>query len=260
VRKVRYSDLPIRHKLRLIIMATVAVALVIGCGTMLINGRISDRDLARSNLGALAEILGSNSTAALTFGDRGAAEELLAGLKAEREIVAAFIYAPGGQPFAGYRRDASNGSAAPKVRLDGSWFENRHLILSRSIPLNGQIIGSVYLESDLEESRQRGRRFGALMLAVLLGVWVLAPALTAKLQRIISTPVAHLARTAQMVSIQKNYSARAVKHSQDELGQFTDTFNEMLSEIEHRDEQLRRHRDRLENEVQVRTAELRSAA
>src|SRR5712692_7586360 len=128
-RAARYSDLPIRYKLRLIIMATVAVALVIACGMILVYGQISDRDLSRNNLGALAEILGSNSTAAVSFGDLRAAEELLAGLKAEREIEAACIYAPDGQPFASYRREAYNGSAAPKARPDGSWFEDGHLML-----------------------------------------------------------------------------------------------------------------------------------
>src|SRR5712691_2683050 len=237
-------------------MATVAIALVIACGTILTYGHISDRNLARNSLGAMAEILGSNSTAAVSFGDQRAAEELLAGLKAERQIVAAYIYAPDGKSFARYRRDASNGSAVPKVRPDGSWFERGHLILCRSIPLNGQIIGAVYLESHLEASHKRSRRFGALMLAILLGVSVLAPALTSRFQRVISEPIAHLAKIARVVSLQKSYSARAVKHSNDELGQFIGTFNEMLAEIEHRDEELRKHRDRLETEVQARTAEL----
>src|ERR1700687_6185031 len=42
----------------------------------------------------------------------------------------------------------------------------------------------------------------------------------------------------------------------DDLCQLTDTFNGMLAEIERRDEQLLEHRDRLEDEVAARTAEL----
>jgi signal transduction histidine kinase/CheY-like chemotaxis protein len=49
---------------------------------------------------------------------------------------------------------------------------------------------------------------------------------------------------------------RAVKQADDDLGQLTDTFNHMLAEIEHRDEELRGHRDRLEQEVASRTADL----
>jgi signal transduction histidine kinase/DNA-binding response OmpR family regulator len=256
VRKVRYSDLPIRYKLRLIVMATVGLALVLACGTILVYGQVSSRNELRSNLGVLAEILGSNSTAALSFSDQSAAEELLSGLKAERQIVAAAIYTASGQPFARYQRDVHTISTPPQTRPDGSWFENGHLILFRNINFSGQIIGSVYLESDLAELHARSRRFGWIVLAILLGVSVLAPLLTARLQRVVSQPIAHLANIAKIVSIQKSYGARAVKHANDEMGQFIDTFNEMLSEIENRDEELRKHRDRLENDVQVRTAEL----
>jgi uncharacterized membrane protein affecting hemolysin expression len=108
VRKVRYSDLPIRYKLRLIVMATVGLALVLACGTILVYGQVSSRNELRSNLGVLAEILGSNSTAALSFSDQSAAEELLSGLKAERQIVAAAIYTASGQPFARYQRDVQS--------------------------------------------------------------------------------------------------------------------------------------------------------
>src|SRR5947209_8039698 len=101
-RSVRYSDLPIRSKLRLIIIATVGVALALACGTILVYGQISYRDQLRDNLGVLAEIIASNSTAALSFNDPRAAEEVLASLKAERQIVAAAIYSTGGQVFARY--------------------------------------------------------------------------------------------------------------------------------------------------------------
>jgi len=58
------------------------------------------------------------------------------------------------------------------------------------------------------------------------------------------------------VSSGKNYGARAVKQSNDDLGQLTDTFNEMLAEIQQRDEALLRHRDELEHTVAARTDEL----
>jgi hypothetical protein len=33
----RYPDLPIRHKLRLIVMATVGAALIVACGAVLVT-------------------------------------------------------------------------------------------------------------------------------------------------------------------------------------------------------------------------------
>jgi TMAO reductase system sensor TorS len=80
--------------------------------------------------------------------------------------------------------------------------------------------------------------------------------MSSRLQRVISEPIAHLAETARKVSSQKDYAVRAIKQSDDDLGQLIGTFNGMLSEIQHRDEELLRHQDRLEQQVQARTAEL----
>src|SRR5580704_15739344 len=89
---VQYRNLAVRHKLRLIIMLTVGVALVLACAAIVAYDQIVARRDMQNDLAALAEIVGSNSTAAVTFGDQRAAEELLSGLKAKQHIVAAAIY------------------------------------------------------------------------------------------------------------------------------------------------------------------------
>ena len=209
----RYRNLPIRHKLRIIMMSVVTAALVFASAGVLGYDQLALRTEMRNDLSVLAEIFGANSTAALTFGDQRAAEELLAGLRVKRHIVAAFIYGANGKLFAAYRRaDVPGSFQAPPVQGDSSWFENNRFKIARTIRLNEQAIGSIYFESDLGELYASLRRFAWIMLAILLG-------------------------TAS-------------------LAQLVDTFNEMLSGIEHRDEELIRHRDRLEEEVTARTAEL----
>jgi signal transduction histidine kinase/DNA-binding response OmpR family regulator len=98
-----------------------------------------------------------------------------------------------------------------------------------------------------------------VLLLILLSAAVLALALSFRLQRVVSGPIAHLAEVAQDVSSHKNYSTRAVKFADDDLGRLIDTFNGMLSEIEQRDAALQAHRDRLESEVASRTVELLEA-
>jgi len=260
IKPVRYRHLSIKHKLQLIIMATVAIALLLACGAVLLYGSFFFRESMRNDLGILAEIFGSNSTAALSFGDRKAAEELLSGLKAKRPIVAAFLYGADGQVFAAYRRGSERTeSKPPRPQADKSWFEDGRLKLFQTIRLGGQLIGGLYIESDLEEVDARMRQFTAIVIVVLWAASLLSFILSARLQRIISKPIARLAETAELVSVQKSYAARAVKLADDDLGQLTDAFNQMLAEIERRDEALLGHRDQLENEVAARTAELRSA-
>jgi two-component system, sensor histidine kinase and response regulator len=252
-----YRDLSISRKLRLIIGTTVGVALLLASGAFLTYDQIAFRASMRSDLAILAEIFGSNSTAALTFGDRPSATALLLGLKAKRSITRALIYSNDGMPFATYVRGGdSNDSSAVPIHADGSWFEKERLKLFQHVVLDGQTIGAVYLESDLDDLHSRLRKFVDIILAVLLLSAAVALALCARLQTIISGPIAHLAATARTISHQKHYSRRAVKQADDELGQLIDTFNEMLTEIESRDEELLRHRDRLEAQVSARTSEL----
>jgi len=253
----RYRNLPIRHKLRLIIMSAVTAALVFASAVVLGYDQLSLREEMRNDLSVLAEIFGANNTAALTFGDQRAAEELLAGLRVKRHIAAAFIYDAKGKPFAAYRRaDTPASSPVPQAAGNSSWFEHNRLKVFQTIQLDGQAIGSIYFESDLGELYASLRRFSWIMLAILLGTASLALLLSGRLQRVISEPIANIVQVAKLVSLHKTYGKRAVKLADDDLGQLVDTFNEMLSGIERRDEELIRHGDRLEEEVAARTAEL----
>ena len=253
---VRYRNLPIKHKLRLVIMATVSCALMLACAAVVVYDQIAARESMRNDLDVLAEIFSANSTAALSFNDRPAAEELLSTLQAKEHITSAFLYGPDGTVFARYRREGAAGRVVSPQPVDRTWFEGDRLIVFKSVKLNGQKIGAVCLKSDLEELHARLRRFAGIVLAILTGTALLAFLLSSRLQRIILRPIVHLAEVARTVSSEKTYALRAVKHADDDLGQLTDNFNHMLAEIERRDEELTRHRDQLEHEVAVRTEDL----
>src|SRR5580700_9428100 len=105
--RARYRNLPIRDKLRLIIMTTVSISLLLVCAAVLAYDDSANRQSMRNDLAVLAEMTGANSTAALSFGDARAAEELLSGLKAKRGVILAFLYSADGRPFAAYHRKAS---------------------------------------------------------------------------------------------------------------------------------------------------------
>jgi signal transduction histidine kinase/DNA-binding response OmpR family regulator len=256
----RYRNLSVKRKLRLLIWAAVGSALILACAAVLVYDQIAARDSLRNDLGVLAEIFSANSTAALSFNDAAAAEELLRTLRAKQHVVAAFVYQANGTLFARYDRTGASRSLSGVVRpQDSSRFEAGRLIVFRSVQLNGQMIGAVCLLSDLDELRSRLWRFAEIVAAILFGASLLALLISSRLERIILEPIAHLAQVAKTVSLEKNYATRAVKYAEDDLGQLTGTFNEMLAEIESRDHELMGNRDRLEMEVESRTAELVSS-
>jgi len=257
---MRYRDLPIRYKLKLIVMLTVGAALSVACGAVLVYDYYTLRDSLRRDLGVLAEMTGDNSTAALSFGDGKTAGELLSGLRAKRSIVTAAIYSADGVVFASYRRDPA-ASAPPSfaTNVNASSFQNGRLYIFQRIVLQKQLIGGIYLESDLGEVYSKLSQFVLILILTLVVALLLAFVLSAKLQTAISEPIARLARAAKVVSADKDFSVRAAKAANDDLGQLTDTFNGMLAEIQAKDKQLLGHRDRLEQEVTARTAELVAA-
>ncbi len=182
------------------------------------------------------------------------------GLRAKRSIVTAAIYSADGQVFASYRRDpASPAPASFPSNRDGGSFQDGRLYIFQRIVLQQQLIGSIYLESDLGEVYSKLREFVLIVILTLIVALLLAFILSAKLQTAISQPIARLAEAAKAVSEDKDFSVRAAKTANDELGQLTDTFNGMLAEIQEKDRQLLSHRDRLEQEVTARTSELVAA-
>jgi signal transduction histidine kinase/CheY-like chemotaxis protein len=251
-----FRNLPVRHKLRVVIMVAVSAALLFACAAVLAYDRMSARDAMRDDLNTLAQMVGANSTAALSFDDPRVGAEILSTLRAKPRIVAARIVNSAGREFAAYRRDGQPSTTATPLRPDGAWFEDQSLILFKSVRLDGTKIATVFLESDLKDLDTRLHRFAAIVVGILLCTLVLAFAIASRLEGPILAPLAHLGDAARKVSREKNYSTRARKVADDDLGELTDVFNAMLSEIERRDRDLQLHRDRLEQEVAERTAEL----
>src|SRR5258708_15696991 len=110
LKSLKYRDLPIRAKLRLIILITVGAALTLVGTATVIYDQASARTSMRNAVQVLADMIASNSTAALTFDDNKTGTELLSGFKASRHIVSAYIYSSDGRPFADYHRDGPNGA------------------------------------------------------------------------------------------------------------------------------------------------------
>jgi signal transduction histidine kinase/CheY-like chemotaxis protein len=89
---------------------------------------------------------------------------------------------------------------------------------------------------------------------VLLVSALLALALSRRLQGLISGPILHLADIELRVTREKDYSLRAVKQSEDELGLLIEGFNEMLVQIQSRDAELTVSKDQAEQANRTKSA------
>jgi len=211
------------------------------------------------DLTALADVLGRNSTAALKFDDQAAAENILLALQEKPHVIGACLYAQDGRRFAKYVRQGTQPSFPARVAGDGHRFEPDRFILFRPIHLDKKAVGTVYLEADLGELNARVKSFVGIATMVLCAATAITIVLSFWLQRLISRPILNLADTARIVREQRNYSVRAPGHEHNEIGLLTDSFNEMLAQIQMQNNALCRAHDELERRVQERTAELSTA-
>ena len=222
----------IQQKLMHVILLTCTVVLLLTCSALFINEFITFRKTSIRELSILGEIIGANSTAALTFDDSEAAGEILLALKAEPQIKVAGIYTKEGELFSRFPFDISKDELPVALGEDGFLFKESHLQGFVPILQNSKRLGTLYLNSDMSFMYQRFRLYGGITLIVIMVSLFLAFLLSRNLQRQISTPILALAGTAKAISDRQDYSVRAQKHDEDEIGLLTEAFNHMLTRIE----------------------------
>ena len=256
-----HGGISIKRKLTSMIMLTSAVTLLVVCSAFLIYELSTFKKHMTEGLTTLCDIIGNNATAALSFENQDDAKSILRSLSAEEHIVMACIYAKSGDVFATYfRGDPDLRFNPPKFRPESIEFGKDHLAMFRPIRLEGEPVGTIFINSDLDEMRARFSQYSIIVGIVLIASLALAFFMSSRLQRGISVPILSLVRTAHNVSAKKNYSERAKNEGATrapvELDALFTGFNEMLSQIQTRDAELQRNRERLEERVKERTGEL----
>ncbi len=255
-----YKDLAINTKLTLLVLLAGSVALLLSSFAFVANDVHVIRTSMVKQMTTLAEVLGSNSTAALNFQDPNTASELLMSLKKQPAVEFACIYDATGRAFATYRRDDFEATAPPTPAKAGYEFTDRgDLDVSRRIEYNDQPIGTIYLHANMEELHEQTLRYVnivVVVMAVALGTSLL---LSSRLQRVISVPILKLAEAAERISLEHDYSIRVTKTANDELGALYDQFNAMLDQIQQGEAAIQQAHDELEVRIQQRTEQLSRA-
>jgi signal transduction histidine kinase len=256
-----FSNFPVRKKIRWVIMLTSAVVLLFTFLSYLVYEVVTFRQTYVRQLYTLSRIISANCTAALAFDNPDDAGEVLRALKAEKHIVAAALYDKQGNLFSKYPQDYPL-QTIPRDHVqfqENHRFENSHLIIFEPVVQNNKILGLLYLKSDMDAMYDRIRLYASIAAAVIAVSFVVAYFLSNMLQRSISEPVHALTRTAKTVSEKKDYSVRATKTGNDEIGYLTDAFNQMLSEIQMQNAQIQRFNQKLELTIEQRTHDLEIA-
>ncbi|MDQ3169302.1 MAG: ATP-binding protein, partial [Acidobacteriota bacterium] len=238
-------------------MATSVITLLTASAVFAVYDYRGAKSRLAADITTLADVVGSNSTAALVFDDATAAADTLGALAVNRHIVDARLLKSDGTELAAYSRaSAPLDTLAPHQIRPAATFDERGLRVVRAVMYQGAPVGHIAVRSDLTEINARLVTLGITIAAVLFGSFWLAFGASSVIEHLMLGPIGRLMEVTRMVRDGQRYDLRAQPGDADEIGELIDRFNEMLVEIERRDHLLTEQQASLERLVDARTIKL----
>jgi PAS domain S-box-containing protein len=235
---IRHARRSLSGKLMVVMLTTTAIALAAAGAALLFTDLRDNRAAWAADLGTEAAILSLAVQPALSFNDRAYAQRNLDALQARASISVAALYDADGRLFAQYARPEEisaperQPSMAPGVHIDGGRVE-----LVQGVALGGERLGTIYLRARYDVSG-RVRAYLSVLGAVMVIGLIAALLASSWLHRVVSQPMESMANVARQIVDKRDYSFRAPRTTQDEIGVVVDAFNNMLDEVQSRSRAL----------------------
>lgn len=238
-------ELSIRAK---VILAALVPALFVLILVTFLLGSAAIEERKSEMLVALqteARIVGLNSSAALVFNDPVTAGEVLSALATNSDVVLARLLSSEGELFATYEKGEPSEALADSFGpyqfppTLGGKISDRFARATEEIVVMGKSVGFVEVTASLDRLHSNLREQVRLTAALVLGAMLVAALLAYRLQEWILRPILSLRQTIHKVTTQDNFSLRARRDTGDEIGELIGGFNEMLDQIQSRDNALR---------------------
>ncbi|MCF6250855.1 MAG: EAL domain-containing protein [Methylococcaceae bacterium] len=232
-------NLSIKKKLLSIQVFSSIAGLFLAAILLLLFEIVAFKQNAQHDLSAMAELIGNRSTAALLFDDPGLAKENLASLEQLSIFHSACIYNKQGRIFTRFKSQKYPESVCPeKYSGQSTYFEQTLLHVYVPIVLDVEQIGVIYILANLDITFLRKLQSIGLLCTLLFAASVVTFLLTAPLLRVITGPLNKLLKIVNIITQEKDYSRRAIKQNEDELGELVDAFNDMIATVEQQNRAL----------------------
>lgn len=232
-----FRDLSIRNKLIAIIL--FSTILTIGTGFAFVvrtEIRTFKKDMAENTV-LNTRILGEYCVTPLAFYDRNGAEDILARMQVLTSIEDVLLFDESGDLFAAYHRSGDGSGIFPPGGTAAVEFKDGFLHVSQPISYRGENYGNIYVRSATDQLDRKILDYISTMLIGMVILIFLSSFLANILQRLISKPILALADTTRIISISGDYSTRVERRGFDEVGLLYDEFNNMLDQIETREQE-----------------------
>lgn len=249
-------DCSIATKSTMINGALCLVTLLLSVSAFVMYDMNAMRAAEAEKLNATASMLAFNSSAVVTFQDAAAAKDLLRFVKSQPTVDFACIYGLDEKPLAICSR--SDNVSPPVIESHRStvFLDHGRIGVTQPIMEGGDIVGVVHVQGNSHDLESRLSRY--LKIASLISMCSLTGVILLSLfvQRWFTQPLFKLAKTAESIRNDGDYSLRLQRDAKDELGVVYRAINDMLDRIESSQQQLQHYSDGLEQAVKERTSQL----
>jgi diguanylate cyclase (GGDEF)-like protein/PAS domain S-box-containing protein len=230
----------VRKKLIFTSMLVTGLAIWVGLIISIVDDIRYTRENTKSQLTVLADMVAASSASALIFHDKQAATDTLALLQANQIVISAQVLDENKQVFAAY-----NNYANQQVSWLHQYPHLIHLKVERPILVEGQQAGVLIISADLSSIWNTLMTQWLAKLFVLSTIFFVSYLVLRRTSDYVLGPIQRLATAIREIIDSGDYSLRVKKTTVDELGELTEEFNLMLSQIEDRDNKLQQSNEAL---------------
>ncbi len=260
----RFADTRIKNKLIIMMMVINMFSLLLASAFFAFNQAHNLRDEKLTALKIHAKSIAFHTQVAIRFKDTEQISKQLSSLEIEPNVISAAVYDAKGKELSRYVRVDSqaetsffNPEKAQALMADNHDLTAPYVYEFHNLTdKKNKIHGILYIQARTTPLIILLKNFLIFSLLVFVISSFIGFLIAKRLQRVISHPLSQLIHVANQVRAHNDYSLRAKRFNNDELGELVTTFNQMLTRVEQRDQQLKDHRDQLESLVSARTKDL----
>lgn len=254
-----FKNFSIKYKLIVIVLTVALLAISIGSSFVVINNiRTFKADMVNTT-NSIAKFVADACGPMLAFFQEDEIVKELKKLRGVPIVEYACVYNEKGEVIKEYPEDSKKVEPPPLIQKRiSSHFEGNYLHVFHPIhtgasdEADDEWVATLYMRASTALLDKKISEYMQTMLLGLLGLVVLTYFLAARLQRVISRPILHLAEVTEHITKDADFEVRVRKEGDDEIGTLYTGFNNMLEQLQLREKQ----RDAAEAEQTRLNAEL----
>jgi hypothetical protein len=236
----------IKHKLIIIIMAACIVTVCLSTMAFMSSGVYQIKQQLKEDLQTLAKAVGDRNAAALAFEELNLINIDLSLLSSNESIKTACIYNNKDGILTSYSTDPQAQGYCPQRQSANISFSHDSLVLFYDIQKKGEVIGHIFIKSDLKRLDNYIQNLMITALNIIFCIIIVSYLIAVRLQGMIHNPIVNLMEDARIASAGKDYSARVRKLYHDEVGSIADMFNSILEKIDQKNKEFTQKSSELE--------------